>query len=289
MNLLNTNNLKAAYEKTAAIDSSEIKYDELKGDVDIKWYGFCGFKIHFLDKQREHRNIYVDIFIDAPECPAEDKKECPNDCDIALVTKGQPEASMHSPLLISGGKKQNRTICCSEEVGLFLCTYRNLENKRITKMQHGGSKDFGFAKITMVFADHSSTSTGPNGVQITGGLACGYIIEIPNHNYTVYFAGATGMFSDMLLLDKLYKPDIAFIPVGNILVMGPREAAHSVVSYLPSPEVIIPIYFSHFKELTGTVAEFKKECKKMGMKHKMIVHPEEFLGGKAIKGDKTEF
>ena len=224
MNLLNTNNLKAAYEKTAAIDSSEIKYDELKGDVDIKWYGFCGFKIHFLDKQREHRNIYVDIFIDAPECPAEDKKECPNDCDIALVTKGQPEASMHSPLLISGGKKQNRTICCSEEVGLFLCTYRNLENKRITKMQHGGSKDFGFAKITMVFADHSSTSTGPNGVQITGGLACGYIIEIPNHNYTVYFAGATGMFSDMLLLDKLYKPDIAFIPVGNILVMGPREA-----------------------------------------------------------------
>ena len=156
-------------------------------------------------------------------------------------------------------------------------------------MQHGGSKDFGFAKITMVFADHSSTSTGPNGVQITGGLACGYIIEIPNHNYTVYFAGATGMFSDMLLLDKLYKPDIAFIPVGNILVMGPREAAHSVVNYLPSPEVIVPIYFSHFKELTGTVAEFKKECKKMGMKHKMIVHPEEFLGGKAIKGDKTEF
>lgn len=83
---------------------------------------------------------------------------------------------MHTPLLISGGRKNNRTIVCSEEVGQFLFSYRNIESRRLTKLQHGGSKDFGFAKITMVFADHSSTSTGPNNVQITGGLACGYII-----------------------------------------------------------------------------------------------------------------
>lgn len=63
----------------------------------------------------------------------------------------------------------------------------------------------------------------------------------------MYYAGATGMFSDMKLLDKLYRPDIAFLPIGNVYVMGPKEAAHCVVNFLPSPEVIVPMYFSHFK------------------------------------------
>ena len=62
--------------------------EDLKGKVDLKWMGHAGFKIHFLDKEKVHRNIYIDIWIDNKNCLLEDKKECPNDCDLALVTHG---------------------------------------------------------------------------------------------------------------------------------------------------------------------------------------------------------
>ena len=64
--------------------------------------------------------------------------------------------------------------------------------------------DFGYAKITMVHADHPSTCVGPQGVQITGGEACGFVIEVPKYNFKLYHAGDTNIFSDMKLINDLY-------------------------------------------------------------------------------------
>jgi len=46
----------------------------LKGKVDLKWFGHAGFKIHFLDAEDVHRNIYIDVWIDNQDCPEEEKK-----------------------------------------------------------------------------------------------------------------------------------------------------------------------------------------------------------------------
>ena len=43
--------------------------DELKGKLDLKWYGDSGFKIHFKDKDDEHRNIYIDLNPLNEDCP----------------------------------------------------------------------------------------------------------------------------------------------------------------------------------------------------------------------------
>ena len=64
-------------------------------------------------------------------------------------------------------------------------------------MQKGGTKDFGYCKVTMVHADHPSTCIGRHGLKITGGDACGFVITIPNHDLRIYHAGNTNMFSDM--------------------------------------------------------------------------------------------
>lgn len=124
-------------------------------------------------------------------------------------------------------------------------------------MQKGGTKDFGFAKVTMVAADHPSTCVGPQGVQITGGSACGFIVHIPNHNITFYHAGDTNVFSDMKLINDLYKPDVAFLPVGDCLGMGPREAAYAASNFLPNVHTFIPMSFNTFPVLTGTPEEFE--------------------------------
>jgi len=41
-----------------------LKEEELQGKVDLKWMGHSGFKIHFLDADNVHRNIYIDIWAD---------------------------------------------------------------------------------------------------------------------------------------------------------------------------------------------------------------------------------
>ena len=71
-------------------------------------------------------------------------------------------------------------------------------------MQPGGTRDLKWCKVTMVKADHPSTCTGPQGVQLTGGCANGFVIEIPNHNIRFYHAGDTNVFSDMKIINDLY-------------------------------------------------------------------------------------
>ena len=45
-----------------------------------------------------------------------------------------------------------------------------------------------------------------------------------------YFAGDTALFSDMKLIAELYKPELAFLPIGDHFTMGPHEAAYAARS-----------------------------------------------------------
>lgn len=242
----------------AKLDEKPLTHEELKGKVDIKWFGHAGFKVQFKDDKDVQRCIYIDIWIDNKDCPEDEKKECPNDVDLALVTHGQLDHSMHAPFLLMAGKKDNRKIVCSSEVGTYYELFRKIPNNFIAKMQKGGTKDFGYCQVTMVAADHPSTCVGPQGVQITGGQGCGYVITIPNHNLRIYHAGDTNIFSDMKLIDTLYKPDIAMLPIGDCLGMGPREAAYCAKNFLPTPHTFIPMHFNSFPVLTGTPEKFEE-------------------------------
>lgn len=152
---------KAAAEMKAKIDARPLQLEKLKGKVDLKWFGHAGFKIQFLDEKEVHRNIYVDVWIDNKDCPEEEKKECPNDADLVLVTHGQLDHSMHAPFLIMAGKREERKIVCTSEVGTYFELFRRIPPTFMAKMARGGTKDFGFCKVTMVAADHSSTCVGP--------------------------------------------------------------------------------------------------------------------------------
>ena len=99
--------------------SKALAHEALKGKVDLKWYGHAGFKIQFKDQDDVQRCIYIDIWIENEHIPDKDKEQIPNDCDLALVTHGQGDASMHSPGLIKMGKRENRKLVCSTEVGLY--------------------------------------------------------------------------------------------------------------------------------------------------------------------------
>lgn len=86
----------------------------------------------------------------------------------------------------------------------------------------------------------------------------------------------------MNIIDDLYKPDVAIIPIGGLHTMGPREAAYSVKHFLPTPKIIIPMMFDTFDNQPGTLEEFEKQWRQFDIKDKTLVSPIEFKGGKSV-------
>jgi L-ascorbate metabolism protein UlaG (beta-lactamase superfamily) len=125
-------------------------------------------------------------------------------------------------------------------------------------MNKGGTQDVvGALKATMTNAVHSCGIQ--DGEQIIyGGEAAGYVLHLPD-NRTLYFAGDTAVFSDMVLIEKLYKPDLAFLPIGDFYTMGPREAA--LACQLLNVKKVIPMHFGTFPALTGTPYELANALK----------------------------
>ena len=82
-----------------------------------------------------------------------------------------------------------------------------------------------------------------DGKIIYGGEAAGYVLRLPDER-TLYFAGDTNVFSDMALIDELYHPELAFLPIGDLFTMGPREAA--LACRLLKPRKSDPDALRHF-------------------------------------------
>jgi L-ascorbate metabolism protein UlaG (beta-lactamase superfamily) len=65
-----------------------------------------------------------------------------------------------------------------------------------------------------------------------------------NEGKTIYHAGDTGLFSDMVLIGERHPIDVAFLPIGDNFTMGPEDAAYA--AKLLKPKIVIPIHYNTF-------------------------------------------
>ncbi len=86
-------------------------------------------------------------------------------------------------------------------------------------MNHGGSWQFDFGKVTYVNAIHSSSF--PDGTY--GGQPGGFLLETAEGN--VYIAGDTALTTDMKLIPLQTKIDLAVLPIGDNFTMGIESAS----------------------------------------------------------------
>ena len=139
------------------------------------------------------------------------------------------------------------------------CTW--LESKgagNTLAMNKGGSQQVGPVAVTMTHAVHSCGILD-DGKIVYGGEAAGYVLEFPDSR-RLYFAGDTNVFTDMQLIEQLYHPELAVLPIGDLFTMGPREAA--AACRLLRPRKVIPMHFGTFPPLKGTpekLAELLKD------------------------------
>jgi hypothetical protein len=55
--------------------------------------------------------------------------------------------------------------------------------------------------------------------------------------------------TDMQLIEQLYRPELAFLPIGDLYTMSPREAA--AACRLLKPKRVVPMHFGTFLTPTG--------------------------------------
>jgi len=125
-------------------------------------------------------------------------------------------------------------------------------------MNIGGSVENGGLTFTMVNAQHSSAII-QDGTPVTMGDPAGFVIK--SAEKTVYHAGDTEIFSDMALIQRIHRPQIGLIPIGDRFTMGPETAAMACNEFLDL-EVIVPIHFGTFDLLTGEPGAFKERVKR---------------------------
>ena len=143
-----------------------------------------------------------------------------------------------------------------EVIGIFeTCAW--LESKGVANtraMNKGGSQKAGEVTMTMTHAVHSCGILD-DGKIIYGGEAAGYVLRFPDGR-ALYFAGDTNVFSDMHLIEQLYHPELAFLPIGDLYTMSPLEAA--MACKLLRLRKVVPMHFGTFPPLTGRPDELQE-------------------------------
>jgi L-ascorbate metabolism protein UlaG (beta-lactamase superfamily) len=193
-----------------------------------------------------------------PSCPPSHKKL--ERVDAMLITHAHSD---HMGDAVEIAKRlRPRHVLASFEIADWL-TSKGVEN--CTGMNLGGSVEiFGPETpltVSMVRADHSS-SLEEDGKIVYGGPASGLVVKLGG-GFTFYHAGDTALFSDMQLISELYRPELAFLPIGDLYTMDPQQAARAC-RYLGVRKVV-PVHWGTFPALTGTPRQLVKALEDLGV------------------------
>ncbi len=204
--------------------------------------------------------MLIDPWVDQnPSCP--DALKNLERVDAILITHGHGD---HMADAVAIAKKHKPEIV----IGTYeLCQWlasKGVEN--CSGMNVGGSQEALGCKVTQVQAIHS-TAIEDEGRVIDGGCATGFVMRLPG-GYTFYHAGDTALFSDMQLIADLYRPKLAFLPIGDHFTMDPLQAARAC-KFLEVREVV-PIHWGTFPLLTGTPAQLEQELETRGVNCQVI-------------------
>jgi L-ascorbate metabolism protein UlaG (beta-lactamase superfamily) len=117
----------------------------------------------------------------------------------------------------------------------------------------GGTLEAAGVRVTFTDANHSSGSF-ESGTFSYLGEACGFVVDADGTK--LYFAGDTNVFASMQLIGRIYRPDVAILPIGDHFTMSPTEAA--VALELLDVRRCVPCHYGTFPMLTGTPEQLRE-------------------------------
>jgi L-ascorbate metabolism protein UlaG (beta-lactamase superfamily) len=202
------------------------------------------------------RRIAFDPWISGPTCPAAwAKPDGLGKLDAILLSHGHDDHASDVP---SVARASGAPVVCVFELGQYL---RQRGVTHVQDMNIGGTIDLAGVRVTLTPALHSSSTSDRAQARCLGDAA-GFVLrasDVP----TVYYAGDTALFGDMKLIGELYRPDIAFLPIGDRYTMGPDAAA--VAARWLGVKQVVPMHWGTFPALTGRPADLRAHLEGSGI------------------------
>ncbi|HEY3183813.1 MAG TPA: metal-dependent hydrolase [Gaiellaceae bacterium] len=209
----------------------------------LTWLGHAAFRI----ESDRGKQIYVDPFLQGnPKTP--DGEKSPERVDIIAVTHGHSDHAGEAAAL-SKSFPDAQLVAQVEVKGWLGSQGANVGD--LPGINKGGSQEIDGIRFTLTHAEHSSSAD--DGTYL--GESCGIVIRLEDGK-TLYFAGDTCVFGDMQLIARIYKPDVAVLPIGDWFTMGPDEAAVAL-ELLGNPRCV-PSHWGTFPLLSGTPQRLKE-------------------------------
>ena len=80
------------------------------------------------------------------------------------------------------------------------------------------------------------------------------IIEVPGQK-VLYHMGDTDIFTDMSLINEIYRPKIGLVPIGDRFTMGGRVAAMACTRFFEF-DTIVPCHYGSFPIIDQSAETF---------------------------------
>jgi L-ascorbate metabolism protein UlaG (beta-lactamase superfamily) len=207
--------------------------------AELTWLGHAAFRLDTPGGKR----IYVDPFLHGnPRCPEAEVE--PERCDLILLTHGHDD---HVGDTVALHQRFGCPVVALVELRSWLSA-QGIDENPAHAANKGGTVEIAGVKVTLTDANHSS-SEFVDGQFLYLGEPAGLVVELED-GFRIYFAGDTNVFGDMSLIARIYKPDVAVLPIGDHYTMGPEEAAVAVD--LLGVVRCVPCHYGTFPLLTGT-------------------------------------
>jgi len=221
--------------------------------MNIRWLGHAAFEL-----EGDGTTVLVDPWLTGNPKAVAGADEL--EANAILLTHGHPD---HYGDVVDIAKRTGATVVAITELAHELSEELG-EDHQVFDPNMGGTVQLPWGSVRVVPAWH--TSTTPKG---TVNTPAGLLIELGGTR--VYHLGDTCLFSDLQLVKRYGRIDVAIMPIGGHYTMDRFDAV--VAAEWVGADTIIPCHYGTFPPIETDAQAFKSDVEGAGAGEVVVLNP----------------